>query len=288
MIGAKRKTAVVALLLAGCRPLSATTVVVLKTQHGIVITTDSQATKTTSDFLDLGKGTTKKSVIVQDRFVVATIGHQDFWTDSSGGPEYHFSAWMKQLSAGLPSDITVEQFANLIYTESSKLLASVEPALKRGVLKRKYPGDFCDSFIQYVIIGYQGGAARVYVVQSYIDWDGNQLTNRPPSLRSFDSDVGFYVFGFDEALTEVLNRKSYAYEQAMIRSPKAFGDLLAERDLPLSESISFAKALIQIEEKVNPSSVSGNAQAIIVLPNGRASEVSPRKGTLGTDRAHSH
>jgi hypothetical protein len=283
MAVAKYKAVVIAVLLA-CSVSRATTVVVLASPHGIVITTDSHLTRTSSDRLNLGKGITKKFFIVQDHIVVATIGHSDIRGDSPDSAHYDFLAWMEQLSASLPSDISAEQLANVIYAESSKLFKSVDPALKAGVIHRENSEDFCEGFIQYVVVGYSGGKPLVYVVESYIDWDDQRLITRPPFLRKLEG-TSFYFLGFSQALTDIANANSYAYQQTMQRAPKAFRDLVAERDLPLNEAVSIASATICVEEKTNPSSVGGDVQGVTILPNGRASEITPTLCASGK-RAH--
>lgn len=83
-----------------------------------------------------------------------------------------------------------------------------------------------------------------------------------------------YFFGIAGAVTEVFDRHGYAYQQAMSRCPKAIEDFItAGRPIPLNESVSLARTLIQIEEQISPGVVGGGVSVVEIPPNGRASDV---------------
>jgi hypothetical protein len=258
--------------------LGATTVIVIITSHGLVISTDSKMSTITTlagDTSRIGEGTTKKFVLVQDRIFVASIGHADI---RRGPAHYNFVTWMENLRASLPKNISVDDLASTIETESAKVFASFNAVLKAGDLKRSFPTDTCSPFVEYVIAGYQSGTPTVYVVQFYVDWNENKLVG--PRRISIDSsktmsgDFRVYVFGFKEALTDILDPHSYAYKKAKASYPTAFGDLLAHKDVSLGEAVSLARVFVRIEQNTNPSDVGGDIQMVRIFPSGLATEVS--------------
>jgi hypothetical protein len=255
-------------------PLSATTVLVFVTSHGIVMSTDSKMSTlyTLSDYsARIGEGTTKKFVLVQDRILVGSIGHADI---RRGPVHYNFLTWMEELETGLPKDISVDDLTSTIQRESAKVFVGFDAVLKADVLKRKDATDTCTSFIEYIIAGYQNGTPRVYVVQFYIDWNEKRLSGPWRILRDsgqrMNGNFRAYAFGIKEALTDMLDRQSYAYKQAMIMSPRTFGNLLGHKDVSLDETVSLARVLVRIEENTNPNDVGGAIQVAKVLPSGRA------------------
>jgi hypothetical protein len=72
----------------------------------------------------------------------------------------------------------------------------------------------------------------------------------------------------------------------MARLPKTFGDLIFHRrEIPIDETASLARVLIEIEEDTNPSDVGGGIQMVKVLPDGRAYEIINRLSkTAGTKK----
>jgi hypothetical protein len=278
MLVANHQTIVILLIALFCPiPLSASTVLVFVTQQGIVMSTDSKMSTihALGDYNErIGEGTTKKFVVVQDRILVASVGHADI---QRGDVHYNFLAWMKELEARLPKDISVDDLTSVIQAESAKVFADFDAVLKADVLKRKDATDTCTSFIEYIVAGYQNGNPRVYVVQFYVDWNEKKLVGPLRILREAGDNTNghfrVYAFGIKESLTDILNRQSYAYKQTMARATKAFGNLLAQRDVTISETISLARTFVQIEENTNPGDVGGTIQLARVLPSGRAYSV---------------
>jgi hypothetical protein len=277
MLIAKLKATFLVVLLAFPVPLGATTIVLIVTPYGMVIGSDSKMFTTNvlgSDSSRVGEGSTKKFVIVQDRIIVASLGHSDI---QRGSAHYNFLTWMEKLQTNLPDGISVDDLTSTIQAESAKVFAEITTALQRGIIKRHEPTETCGDFVRYVIAGYQGGAPRIQIVQYYVNWDEERLIG--PQVILLDPDkqtVGnfrIHYLGIREALTNVLNRDSYAYKQTMINSPKAFRDLLAHRNVPLNETIALARAFIAVEEKISPDDVGGRIRLVKVLPNGRADEV---------------
>ncbi len=204
---AKLKTAI--FLSVSCPvPALASTAVLVVTPHGIVVSTDSKVTITNAAHQQVGESTTtSKFFIVQNRIVVASIGETDIPRDDSLLPansaRYHFLAWMKDLQAALPDNISIEDLAATIERESARKFAGFEDGvLKRGFMNPQSPLETCRPFIQYVIAGYQGGLPRAYIVQFDIQWNEKRLIGptrvliHPPERGQLN--FAFYSFGIVE------------------------------------------------------------------------------------------
>jgi hypothetical protein len=259
----------------------ATTVVAIVSPQGIVLAADSNQIRRTTDWSRLPNTTTTKLVVIQDRIAVANIGISDI---GDGGVHYYFSPFIKDIQARLPPNVSVDDVASVIQDESAKVFANFDVILESGTLKQNDSLEDCHLFIQYVIAGYQQGLPKIRVVQFYIDWKARRLVG-PKAIvlgpaKDIHIDFSTYGFGITQAITDIFDRHSYAYKQALARSPKAFRALLDHRSISLDETSTFARVLIQIEEEVNPSEVAGDVAIIKILPNGRAEYQGQERKTL--------
>lgn len=257
-------------------PLAATTVVVFVANNGIVVSSDSKTVNRNADFSAAGSEDEAKFVVLQNRIVVAAIGVSDV-RDSTR--HYNFLTWMQSLQQNLAANISVEDVAGLIEKESSAVFSSFDftASLKSGAITRKTPAEPCEVFAQFVIVGYQGGAPRVYKVQFDIDWNSRTFVGPTRTLfypdPSETSNYRVIRFGTQQAITDVFNRKSYAYHQAMILCPKAITDVMNRNYPTLDETVALSRALVQIEENTNPDDVGGAIRTEKIPPTGRAEEV---------------
>ena len=280
---AKLKTAI--FLSVSCPvPALASTAVLVVTPHGIVVSTDSKVTITNAAHQQVGESTTtSKFFIVQNRIVVASIGETDIPRDDSLLPansaRYHFLAWMKDLQAALPDNISIEDLAATIERESARKFAGFEDGvLKRGFMNPQSPLETCRPFIQYVIAGYQGGLPRAYIVQFDIQWNEKRLIGptrvliHPPERGQLN--FAFYSFGIVEAITDITNRDSYAYKadnDPMSRIRERGG---ASRHLS-HEAVAMSRVLVQIEEEINPSRVGGEVKCVAITGSGAHEVANP-------------
>lgn len=270
--------ATIFILISWCpSPVIATTVVVTATEHGMIVASDSKSFTIKvirSDTSRTGEALTKKFVIVQDRIVVASTGHADI---ERGSAHYNFLAWMDRLQTNLPENVSVDGVASAVQADSAKVFSTFTAVLQSGLLQRDDPTETCSPFIQYIIAGYQEGMPRIVMVQLYVNWDEKNLVGPTQILlesgEGLKGNIHIHYFGIREGLTNILNRQSYAYKQAMIGCPRAFGNLLAHKDVPLDDTLAMASTLIKIEEKINPDDVGGDIQSARILTNGRAYNV---------------
>jgi len=272
--------------------LIATTVVVAVSKDGIVISTDSKTTFRAADFSETGEREQSKFVIVKQRLVVIAIGVSDYRDTAR---HYNFLAWMQGVQLKLPDNITPDQLAGIIGKESESTFAAlgVNKSLADGTLKNKTPAEPCEIFAQFVIVGYQDAVARIQKVQFDIDWNHHTLVG-PTRIVLYpdgaESNYRVIRFGTQQAITDFLNRKSYAHQQAMALCPKAMADIDSSRYPSFDETVALTRALVQVEENTNPDEVGGPIRTVRVLPTGRAEEngtnTLPKAGTCKKKKAN--
>lgn len=183
---AKFQTVVLAAVLLRPTPLAATTAVVVVTEQGIVMATDSKTTVRVADFSTFGELTTRKLVLVQGRIVIACIGVSDFRTANS---HHNFLTWMQSLQLKLPDNVSVEEFTRIIEKESARVFSTFDTFSKDGSLKKQESDETCKTFVQYLIAGYQAGTPLLYEVRSYIDWNYESLVGPARILLDPDREI---------------------------------------------------------------------------------------------------
>jgi hypothetical protein len=249
----------------------ATTVVLLISPEGIVLASDGKTANMTTRQGDLPPMTTQKIAIIKNRIAVADIGLAGA---QGGAANFTFTAWMENLNNRLPSDVSVDAVVDALKTEGAQKLATFEPSLSVLQTKRNSPTDSCDSLMQLVVAGYEASLPRVVVIQFNVDWDALKILVPKVEVREPPSQVGSnfraYAFGKQEAITNVLNRDSYAYKVASTSCPKTVTKLLNHQVLTLDESSRLATVLVEIEEDVDPNEVGSGAQIVRILPSGKA------------------
>lgn len=245
---------------------------VLANRNGIAVSTDSKKTSVTSDYVKVGEGPTEKTILIKDRIVIVSVGVSGVRYDSF---HYDFATWVRNIQSSLPGDISVDDFAGIIETESAKQFSGfADLAIKRGAFKRRNSYDTCTDFIQYIIAGYQGGVPHIVVVHLETDWDNGRIVGPKISFVEPDGtdNSGYfraYFFGIKDSITDVANRNSYAYQKATAQS-NVMERVLLHQDISIDETVALSRILIGIEEKTNPSDVGGSVISAKILPNGRA------------------
>jgi len=255
-------------------PAKGTTVVVFITQNGIAVSSDSKTALRNSDYSVTGYINQSKFVIIQNRIVIAAIGISDYRYRIQ---HYNFLAWMQSLQLSLPTNISVDDFTDLIERESAQTFSElgISSALSSGALQEKFPGEPCEIFAHFVIAGYQNGAPRLYEVAFDIDWNSRALVG-PRKVLRYPADPANYQiarFGTQEALVDFTSRDSYAYKQAAILCPKAITDVAASTYPSFDETICLSRAFVQIEKNTNPDEVGGDIRTVRIPPGGRAEEI---------------
>jgi hypothetical protein len=273
-----------------CNHANSTSVAVLESKQGFIILADSKQTHNGADKAFCRGNDTNKLFILRERFAIAAIGTScmyGVYQDRSGGTSkiaYNIdTAWVEELQNSLPKDVSMKQVVISAEAKFSSVVPDIQKAVTANAI---YPSDSMnrlETFITFVIVGYDAGLPTVGYFRFYIDWDKQSVIEALPGgvdLRPIDgTDMAFYVFGMAEAVADISNPKSYAYGQAMAACPKAFGDFISRRSVSLDESISIGRVLIKIEEKVNPSKVGGEITGVQILANGTAMEL-PDVGPL--------
>jgi hypothetical protein len=274
-----------------------TTVAVLESKQGFVILADSKQTHTGPENTFCRGGDIKKVFIAQGRFAIAAVGNGCLYgTYRENGVisevSYNIdSAWVQELQSNLPKDVSMEQFVKSTEAKFSSLVPKLQGALTAGYLQ---PTDLrngrFETFIKFVIVGYDKGLPTVCILSFDIDWNTRHFAESfwGGDFGPVDGlDMGFYAFGTAQAVTDILNPKSYGHIQAMAACPKAFTNFISRRPVSLEDSVSIGRVLVQIEEKVNPEKVGGKITGVQILPNGKATELSdPNPAPKGVAGKH--
>jgi hypothetical protein len=274
----KLSIGVVILLFAFPPRLAATTVVVIVTKNGMVISSDSKTGLSGGDNQITGSIAQDKFAILQQRIVVAAVGTSGF---SDAHFEFDFLKWMEKIRSKLPYDASVDDVSVLIEKESSVAFSGFgfDTYLKSGVLTDEYRTEPCTMLTQFVIFGYQHGKPRIYTVQFDIDWNKKALIGPTRSLNAYTGTGDFQIvrFGAQEALMDITVPNSYAHRVAMELCPDVITKIDARRQLPsLDDTLVLSRAMVQVEENTNPSLVGGPIKSVKILPDGHAEEVSGR------------
>ncbi len=272
--------AIVVLLISFSSRANSTAVAVLKTNQGFVILADS---KQMSAGPGCGGDEIKKVFIVQGRFAIAAIGAGCVYgrRNNRGIPDVTYNidnAWIHELQNSLPKNASLGELLKGTEAKFSSSLPTLQSAVTAGEFQ---PSDTMDgrfeTFITFVIVGYEKGLPAVCILRFYIDWDARRFVEASPQAVELEPienlKMAFYIFGLAQAVTDILNPKSYAYGQAMATCPKAFSDFVSHKPVSLYESIKIGTVLVQIEEHVNPNKVGGQIRGVEILPDGEATEL---------------
>jgi hypothetical protein len=265
---------------------NATTVVLLVTRNGMIVSSDSKTVSRRSDFSAAGHIEQSKFAIIHNRIVISAIGVSDY---RDAIHHYNFLAWMQDLELRLPADISVDDIAEVIERESSAIFSEFDigSSLRKGTIKRKFPAWPGEIFSQFVIAGYEKGAPRVYKVQFDIDWDTQSFIGPVKVLLYPDpadaDNYQIFRFGTQEAIADFLDRKSYAYQEAKGLCPKAVTDIAGGVYPSFDENVCLSRALVRVEEKTNPDEVGGTVRTVRILPSG-AEEVAGARTILSRRR----
>jgi hypothetical protein len=267
--------------------LVGTTVVVLITNNGVVVSSDSKTKLHHPDFSDAGDKQQTKFVIVQKRIVVAAIGVSDM---RDGALHYNFLDWMQELERKIVNNISVEDLANRIEKESLATFSrfDLSSSIKVRASRQGPVAEPCELFAQFVITGYQSGVPRVYRVQFDIDWNSQRFIGPTVTLIYPDSAQSNYRvirFGTQQAIQDVFLEKSYAHRQATVMCPQTMAHIVALTEPSLDETVCLSRALIQVEENTNPAEVGGRIRTVRILPSGVAEESKPARSSSNKSSA---
>jgi hypothetical protein len=180
---------------------------------------------------------------------------------------------MKHINRGISSTTSIDELAETIQRESAKAFDGFDSVIRGGFIKPRKAIDNCQTFIQYIVAGYGDQVAKIYTIAFYIDWDQKKLIG--PRINLLPTKNGsnylFYSFGITEALDDLEVPESYAYKTVASRCP-AFKVLMGAHDISLADSIGISKAMVRVEEEIDPREVFGPVAAVTILPNGTVSD----------------
>lgn len=256
-------------------PLNATTIVVVVSGNGVVVSSDSLTTS--HDLKDLSAGREKfqdKFVVLHNRIVVGSVGLA--YIDNPAF-KFDFLTWMHSLETKLPDNVSVDDVERVIEKESPTAFGTFySDNLRNNAVERKSPDFDCEDVAEFVIAGYQQGVPTVYKVKFDIDWNTQSFVG-PTKIAVYaqSANAATYeirTFGVGQAITDILNRNSYAHQQALRCSRKAMTKIDGKIPPSLDETAALSRVLVQVEENTNPDSVGGAIRTVEILPDGRTKE----------------
>ena len=250
----------------------ATTVVVIVSKNGMAVSSDSKTGLSGSDNRVTGSIEQDKFVILNRRIVVAAIGNSGFSNDKN---KFEFLDWMAKIQSELPIDASVDDVASFVEKESSTLFAAFDfgSQIKSGQLSIENRTALCTLFTEFAIFGYQDGSPRIVTVQFNVDWTSKALVGPSRSQMPMPNlhQVVLIPMGQVGAITDWSDKNSYAHSVAVELCPEAVKKFDSRKVmLSLDDEISVSRALIQVEENTNPTSVGGPIRTATILPSGHA------------------
>lgn len=265
-------------------PSAATAIAIFTSNEGIAIATDSRI---------VGEGGCQeepqitKSFVVQGRFAIATLAHICFEfrdrkmlgshiVSETTMLHYEFSTWVREIESGLPNDASFDKFCDVVNAKLSDLQSGLQPLVAAGRIQPNDPVNRFETFVEFVLVGYMNGRPQACIVQLNIDWQSRTVVDSFQMKADLFGRQRSGHLGSSNAAAHIINRQSYAYKQAMALCPKALVNFLTgdSSSISLNEAIALARISIQIEEKVDPDEIGGDIRVIVVIPSGRAREVS--------------
>lgn len=274
------------LLVTFCGRAYSTTVVSVINGNGIVLLSDSK-----TSIAEGGKAgramcqgkDVKKVFIIQERWGIAASDSTCFQyivvqNRERTAVSFDFPVWIHELESNLPKNISFDQFAQTVTDKFAELV----PKLKIVVAENRWgkpqnPGENFERLITFSITGYDKGVPRLAVVKFYIDWSTKTILAPhliPIELGPINTGTNFNYAGMSEAISDFHDSESYAHKQAMAIDPATFTNYFSRRRLPtLDESVSIARALVEIEETIRPDAVGGAIRGVKISPDGKATEV---------------
>jgi hypothetical protein len=162
-------------------PAHATSIILLITQHDIVIGADGKTVR-----LDLkrgvqGHGTMQKVADIQNRIVIAQSGQE--MIPGTVGYEYSFDVLVRAITRNIKMDTTIEEVVYLVKLGLSQPLPHFEDLLAKGLINPQLiAGPRQENLLMTVTVaGFENHYPVVYIVQRGVDW--KQLRVREPSSR---------------------------------------------------------------------------------------------------------
>src|ERR1700730_9037508 len=150
----------------------ATTAVLVLTRRAIVIGIDSQLTPVSLGMPLPNTPRIKKMGVVQNRMVVAVVGADlvKIWGKKEGRFvfTYDFTTWIANVKKKCPKDATVSVLTHLVEVESGAAFKDFSQFINAYWTGHK---EETTNFIDYLVVGYQGGVPTVNRVYFKVDWN---------------------------------------------------------------------------------------------------------------------
>ena len=244
-------------LLCGAIRCGATTVVVLRTGHDMVIGADAVSGPGSSG----SHAPANRSLVVVDgRIVCAGAVQANIMNDSS----YSFSAILADAKAAASPGIPVSMFVQLLEGRLATKYKDAGGLLKAGKLRPEDLPPPSTILLKYYVAGFEANVPFVYTIEYDVDWDNARVTGpivtpQPPRRNLSVTWTG----GAERGIVELRKPNPSASQSTQKTAALIAGKFAAEmpeenaalqedRDLAAPKLLRLACGLLDLEVSRNP------------------------------------
>ena len=216
-----------------CVVQDATTVIVLRTNHDIVVGIDGKTG---------GKGASQQAggkslpgaaglkwITIDNRIVCANAGPESI---PNVDASYSFDAMMQEIKGGVPPSVTVSNVVGLLKAKLAAKFRGFDIELQTGRVKPEDLAPPHTTLLKYYVIGYEIGAPYVYTVEMDIDWNATHLTGPIITPQSSRKNLSLTWTGAeDRGIIELRDKTTAACKKAAIDMPQEMQALTEDTDL---------------------------------------------------------
>jgi hypothetical protein len=163
---------------------------------------------------------------------------------------------------------------------------NIDKQMESGAPKHTASLDDQNSFVRYVVAGFENRIPTIIQTYYKLDWDKNRLIGpkREVQVPEWDKTFGFTYYGNICACSGVGRPESYAHKRILVLAPTAFKEWSTGQQLPPNHAVQLIRAWIDIETEVEPALV-GLGSRIVVLPVDADGSVTDYPDSLTVSRA---
>lgn len=253
-------------------PAHATSIILLITQHDIVIGADGKVVLIDPKRGLQGHGTLQKVAGIQNRIVVAQSGEEMMPGDV--GYEYSFDVLVRALRRNIKSDTTIEEVVYLVKLALSRPLPHFQDLLTKGLINPQLTaGPRQENLLMTVTVaGFENHHPVVYIVQRGVDW--KQLLVKEPSSRRVypDDSTGRKVTlqgTTNKGVSDLQKGAATAANREEVqRLPLEYRAMTKDEDLSREQLILLNRSLLDLDVKGSPEDVGYPLTVVAVNPKG--------------------
>jgi hypothetical protein len=251
----------------------ATSIVVLVTEHDIVIGADGKLilTNPRNKLQPPSVSSGTKLVLIGGRIAVAQCGIERIGNGEVTA--YSFTSLMEYLQSNSSPTMTVTELVEMMKQRLSHVFVGFDSLLKSGVLKREDLPPPGDVFLKFYVAGYENGHPSVFVVNLAIDW--NALHLEDPAEHALYPVSGrknlalIWTGGSEHGIIDLLkNPKAPIISKAIHEMPLEYRAVIVDHDLTGSQLLHLERSLLDVEVQSNPDTVGYPLTVVAMQPTG--------------------